>query len=326
MKYDVFLSCKSEDYKHAADIYDFLVANGKSVFFADKELDVVGDTEYQRVIEDALQESENLVLFASKPEYLTSRFVEHEWRLFVQGLLDNTRNGNLVVILEGIKASEIYYSLKKYQILNFENFEENLLKYVKNGSKDEREDPAPVIVRRRIPGWMSVVGNFLVVFLVCYGVLLTTGYYFNRQFHHEEKALRVDLAENAQLSGSIVTYENYGVTAIYDAEQRRVRDIHVKDKEFEISGKDFLRAASITAGFAVWAKSVKYMKIGGKAGTAVMVGTFIGTLFGYSTGAYIAQQNNKADFQVALCKYLNEPGNWAYYQYKYDERQRIKNQ
>ena len=40
-KYDVFISSKSEDYPIAERVYDFLVANGLSVFLASKELEKI---------------------------------------------------------------------------------------------------------------------------------------------------------------------------------------------------------------------------------------------------------------------------------------------
>ena len=62
----------------------------------------------------------------------------------------------------------------------------------------------------------------------------------------------------------------------------------------------FWRAASIGSGFAIWYKNLRYMKASGRYGAAVAIGSFIGTLFGYSTGRYIAEQNNAAEIQAYM--------------------------
>lgn len=53
MKYDVFISCKSEDYKLAEEIYDYLESVGIHTFLASKELRQLADSEYRRSITKA---------------------------------------------------------------------------------------------------------------------------------------------------------------------------------------------------------------------------------------------------------------------------------
>ena len=36
--YDVFISCKSDDYGYAEQVYEFLVSSGKKVFLASREI------------------------------------------------------------------------------------------------------------------------------------------------------------------------------------------------------------------------------------------------------------------------------------------------
>lgn len=55
MEYDVFISCKSEDYIYAEEIYNFLKENGFNVFLANKELRQMGDSEYRKAISQALK-------------------------------------------------------------------------------------------------------------------------------------------------------------------------------------------------------------------------------------------------------------------------------
>ena len=53
-KYDVFISSKSEDYPIAEKVYDFLVANGLTVFLASTELSRIGEAEYSEAVDAAI--------------------------------------------------------------------------------------------------------------------------------------------------------------------------------------------------------------------------------------------------------------------------------
>ena len=64
MEYDVFISCKSEDYIYAEEIYNFLIANGFNTFLASKELRLLGDTEYRRSISTAMKSAYHMIIFA----------------------------------------------------------------------------------------------------------------------------------------------------------------------------------------------------------------------------------------------------------------------
>lgn len=48
-RYDVFISCKNEDYKYAKEVYDFLTKNHFNTFLSSKELRKLGD--YQKMPE-----------------------------------------------------------------------------------------------------------------------------------------------------------------------------------------------------------------------------------------------------------------------------------
>ena len=83
MEYDVFISCKSEDYKYAEEIYNFLKGNGFNTFLANKELRQMGDSEYRRSISQALKSTYHLIVFASNADYIDSEWVYYEWDWFL---------------------------------------------------------------------------------------------------------------------------------------------------------------------------------------------------------------------------------------------------
>ena len=81
-KYDVFISSKSEDYHLAEKVYDFLTNKGLSVFLASKILEKLGESEYASKIDEVLDNSTHLIVVSSKLDYINSKWVKYEWRLF----------------------------------------------------------------------------------------------------------------------------------------------------------------------------------------------------------------------------------------------------
>lgn len=129
-KYDVFISCKSEDYKYAEEVYDFLNEHGINTFLASKELRRLGESEYRRAISKALREAYHLIVFASNPEYIESTWVEYEWDMFVNAKLKGKKAGNILTILKGVDTDDIPMDLWKYESFPFEDYHNNLLQYV----------------------------------------------------------------------------------------------------------------------------------------------------------------------------------------------------
>ena len=121
--YDVFISCKSEDYALAREIHDFLTNKGYSVFFADADLRRVGRARYGKVIDEALESAIHLVLFASKPSYVVSTYVEEEWRIFLEEQRSGRKSGNLLTVRKGFDKAELPISLRSTQSFTFEEYE-----------------------------------------------------------------------------------------------------------------------------------------------------------------------------------------------------------
>jgi hypothetical protein len=82
-QYDIFISSISEDYECAREIYTFLGNNDIGVFFADEELKNNGNSEYSESIDQAIDASTHMILFASKNDNLNSIWVKSEWPTFI---------------------------------------------------------------------------------------------------------------------------------------------------------------------------------------------------------------------------------------------------
>lgn len=124
--YDVYLSYKSEDHVCAKRIYDFLSLHGYAVFFAEPELKKNGNSIYGKIIDDALEASEHFTLFATQKEFITSPYVENEWRTFVEEKRSGRKEGNIITILDGIEISALPIALRKFQSFQLDKCDEIL--------------------------------------------------------------------------------------------------------------------------------------------------------------------------------------------------------
>lgn len=140
MQYDVFISCKSEDYQCAEEIYEFLEANGIHTFLASKELRKLGDSEYRKAISAALKSSYHMLIFASQKEYIDSTWVYYEWDWFVNAQLKGFKPGQIVTVLKDIHMNDINADLWKYQSFTFDDYKDGLLSYVETSAYLQRKD------------------------------------------------------------------------------------------------------------------------------------------------------------------------------------------
>lgn len=132
--YDVFISSKSEDYKSAQQICDYLIANNLSVFFADTELKKLGNADYSKVIDDALDCSKHMIVFGSKIEYIESEWVRYEWDTFFNEKKSGRKKGNILTVLDGIAPKDLPLALRNVQSFTIDNYEDSILNYLKQGS------------------------------------------------------------------------------------------------------------------------------------------------------------------------------------------------
>ena len=130
MNYDVFISCKSEDYIYAEQIYDFLTQNGVNTFLASKELRNLADSEYRRAISNAMKSTYHMIVFASDASYIDSPWVYYEWDMFVNAKLKGFKQGQMFTILKDIVVENINMDLWKYESFDYEEYKNKILSYV----------------------------------------------------------------------------------------------------------------------------------------------------------------------------------------------------
>lgn len=134
MNYNIFISCNSEDYRIGTEIYEFIVHSGFSVFLADQELRKLGNDDYGREIDSALEQATHLIVIASKIEYIeqeTSPYVYYEWHSFSEEKKCGRKKGNLITILEdSIHIAELPYALRHCQSIKLSEYQK-ISNYIK---------------------------------------------------------------------------------------------------------------------------------------------------------------------------------------------------
>lgn len=137
MRYDVFISSKSEDYHLAEEVYDFLTKNGLSVFIASAELQKIGEAQYAYAIDEALDESVHMIVVASSLSHIKSKWVRYEWSTFSNDIKSGYRTGNLLTILSGsIEMQSLPASLRHQQSFHFDTYKKGILDYLKTHIKE----------------------------------------------------------------------------------------------------------------------------------------------------------------------------------------------
>lgn len=146
MKYDVFLSKNTKDYKEAKQLLIFLENAGLDVFESRKSLPKLGLADYAKAIDDALEQSENLIVLCSLNELATgegdsSSWVYYEWTSFRNEILSKRKKGNLITVLcDGVDVKMLPLGLRKYEAFQLTNIEKSeILSYFKVKTADCKE-------------------------------------------------------------------------------------------------------------------------------------------------------------------------------------------
>lgn len=122
-QYDVFISCKSEDYPFAKKVYKYLKELNYNVFLADEELRKKGIAEYGKIIDEALDSATHMIIIASKPEYIESSYVQSEWRTFIEEKRTGRKTGNIITIIN-FDVSSLPISLRQFESFDFKHYSE----------------------------------------------------------------------------------------------------------------------------------------------------------------------------------------------------------
>ena len=175
MKYDIFISCKSQDYDKALPIYKWLVDKGYNPFFSPVSLkiaEIQGEPViFGDEIDDALEEANNMIVFTSNADYVKTGYVKDEWRTFVEEQRAGRKSGSLITILDGINIGDLPIRLRTVQSFTPSNYQEGIQRFLGNPPNPQTKyqdvsqpQPQPEPQKEKIP--FSVDGvEFKMVFV-----------------------------------------------------------------------------------------------------------------------------------------------------------------
>lgn len=117
---DVFISRKSEDAHLADELYRYFISQGLNVFESDNSLPRMGDSDYGKAIDMALNDCKHMVIVGSSYGNISSKWVEWEWRTFINEKMSGRKNGNLLTVVSGdLTINNLPLSLRNYQVIAF---------------------------------------------------------------------------------------------------------------------------------------------------------------------------------------------------------------
>lgn len=196
MRYDVFISYKSEDHKIAMSLNQYLVSQGLSVFFSQVSLGEHGNSEYSKIIDEALEVTSNMIVVATKMEYLTRGWVQYEWSSFANDLKCGYKTGNLITLLgPDIKLSELPLGLRHRQSFSIKSYTtDGLINYVKGGERASSQN----IQKRNSRLWLKLI------LLLCVCITAISIFKYNqRKYPDCRETYSVDYSDTC--SSSMIT-------------------------------------------------------------------------------------------------------------------------
>ena len=140
---DVFISRKSADRQLANQLYRFLSAKGLTVFESDETLPRLGNSDYRKAIDKALDECTHMVVVGSSAENISSSWVEAEWGFYISEKRAGRKKGNILTVTgDGLAIADLPASLRYYEVIRFEpeNFE-RIAAYLDSSTVDSTGTP-----------------------------------------------------------------------------------------------------------------------------------------------------------------------------------------
>ena len=158
--YDVFICYKDSDLANgikrtqdsidAQDIYTFLTDLGYHVFYSHITLRDKAGEKYEPYIFNALSTAKVMIVYGSKPEYITSTWLKNEWTRYQKRIkMGEKPQGSLLVACDGFSPNELPTVLSSMQCFDasekafYHNLEHRVAELL---SKEKtKAAPAPVL-------------------------------------------------------------------------------------------------------------------------------------------------------------------------------------
>ena len=129
--FDIFISCKSEDYSNANDLFGFLEKNGFKPFMADPFMREFGHDVYDDTIREVIKICNTMIVFATDVAYLSASKVHEEWSIFSSEVSTGRKNGKLLTLVSPqIHPDDLPIGLHHLECFTTVNYKESLIPYI----------------------------------------------------------------------------------------------------------------------------------------------------------------------------------------------------
>ena len=139
MIFDLFISYKSSDHEYAKAMREALLSidPNLNIFWSEKTLEEIGESDYTAAIENAITNSKNMVVVGSSLSNITSKWVSYEWKLFKHLQLNDSEHfyNNLFLATTNISITDLPISLQICECLGVDSYE-TIYKYAKSNFGD----------------------------------------------------------------------------------------------------------------------------------------------------------------------------------------------
>lgn len=131
MQFDVFISCKSEDYEQGEAVYAFLKNKGYKPFIASKSLRDIGGDRFSLVISEIIDVCTHMIVIATQPLYVETSYVKSEWSMFCNEMKTGRKKGKLLTILKDpTQGPELPIDLRIREVLSISDYKASICNYL----------------------------------------------------------------------------------------------------------------------------------------------------------------------------------------------------
>ena len=183
--YDIFLCYKDSDIPNGVDrtqdsiavqdLYIHLREQGYRVFFSRESLRGKVGEKYEPYIFNALSTAKVMLVYGSKPEYITSTWLKNEWTRYEKRIQSGEKKTNsLLIACDGFSPNELPKTLSSRQCFDatkrsFYNDLDNVVKKIVRGEEKPKEEPKkqekPQEKNKKTAMFISLASVFVAILL-----------------------------------------------------------------------------------------------------------------------------------------------------------------
>lgn len=139
--FDIFISCKSEDYVSANELFIFLEENDFKPFLADPYMREFGHDLYDDAIREVIGICDTMIVYATDAAYLSAPKVHEEWSIFSSEITTGRKNGKLLTVVSpSIRPDDLPIGLHHLECFTTDKYKDSLIPYVLGNSEKDQND------------------------------------------------------------------------------------------------------------------------------------------------------------------------------------------